>query len=181
MSDDTDTTEDNGRKRTISIKLDQSTVTSIVALLSALGFGVYNQVDTVDIDHTRAGVTLQVNDAVQQSSEQTRKLARLVKRQANEINLLHETVEWLAGSLNEVGRRHPSSLRKIKVNAPEHIGEDFGFVADEDLLDSGGVGVGYGAGISDYSLEDILDEPPKAIEFPALNRIKSAIESRRGQ
>lgn len=169
---------DNGKKgRGITIKMDGSMITALIALLTAGGFGLYGTasgVGDVEIKDTRDGVTIQVNEANRKAASRDKKLARLVKRQQREIDELYETVEWLVSSLAEVGKHHPAAWRKLRRKAPDYIA---------DLVLGGGVGrlshvmmeSTTGAPPDEEDPESIFDEvesEPEQIEFPSLDKIR---------
>lgn len=172
----------NGKKRrTINVKFDGSMVTAILALFAAGGFGLYGAatgVGKVDIVDTQEGVTIQVNEVQKRSYEVSRRLVRLVKVQRQEIDELYETVDWLKIVLVEIGKHHPSTLRKLRREAPPNV--NFGFTAEGK---GGNAGVFVADAPPEEDPDDLLKEiedEPKRIEFPDLTMIREARE-RRGE
>lgn len=184
MSDSNGNVESSGKK--ITIKIDAPMVMAILSLLGVAGVGTYNHVESSDTQDTlKTGVELQVNEAYSESFKRVAKLSRIVKRQEAQIADLYEIIDWLLPAMNDIGsKKHKALWERLKREAPESA--DFG----EDANGYGGYGGGmvttesaHSAPMPPEEMEDDLfdevEEPPKRLQFPAMDAIEAAIQQRK--
>jgi hypothetical protein len=181
-----------------NIKLDGTAITALAALLSALGFGTYNQVTQVsdkNIVDVGNGV-VEVGEASKDLGETIVNLTTLLKIKNQEIDELYETTDWLIRVVNKLGKRHPADWRKIRREVPDHIN------LDEETNDDGVMMYGIRAGadkpISTSSTdmeseedEDEIQTPEELLEqasdlpqrhqFPALDQIRKTLTGKKGK
>jgi len=162
----------------INITIDKSMITALLALFGTAGVGWYNSADSnTNIETTKAGVEIQVNEAQQQHADRLKKLAKVIKAQNEELAELRETMDWLLVSMDEFGSKtnKPVWLR-VKKRAPDHVDFDIGdsgelevevdedSIAEPSLGHGAGTGTGAGfgtGGVTEVEVDtDLTDEAP---------------------
>lgn len=166
--------DEEGRGPRISIKLDGTTITALIALLSSLGFGTYNQVTQVSNDHVDnigSGV-VEAGEASKDLASKTVKLAALLKVKEKEIDEIYSTTDWLIDVVEEFGKKHPVTWRQLRRDAPDHIS----LGDDEERSDKAEESPGV---LSAEELYEEVSDTPILHQFPALDQIRRTI--RRGK
>lgn len=173
----------NGKSPIINIKLDKSFLMALVALLGVggVGYGQLTKPGSDDLEAARTGADIQVNDAYRKLAGKVRQLAKVSRQQKEEI-------EWLAGAVDELGKSHPASLRKIKRQAPDYMAEIFAFEEMDEAEDlpkptspsrpvsSDAIG---GTADEEDEVFESIDSLPEVIEFPAEDRIQAEVNRRK--
>ncbi len=188
---------DEGKAR-ISFKIDGAFITSLIALISALGFGSYTSATSAsqtDVD-TAAEATVTMADNHSAVAEHLSDMVILLQRRDEEIDTLYAQNEWMVGVLMEFGRRHPSQWRKLKRDAPTSIDFSEGG-SDAAVVKSAARRPASIAGESSeepHPLDEVADEPSepeelyqhiqqtkKATQMPVFDTLRSSVKSKKGQ